>query len=373
MKKDKILVTGGGGFLGKAIVKMLVDRGDVVSSFSRNFYPELDKMGVKQFQGDISDYNSIEKAFIGIDMVFHVAAKAGVSGKWKDYFEANVIGTENVVKAALKNGINRIVHTSSPSVIFNGNDMEGVNESVPYPAFYHAPYPETKAMAEQIIINATSTTSRGLKTVILRPHLIWGPGDNHLLPGIIARAKRLKRVGAGKNRVDTIYIDNAAHAHILAGDKLKEEINQHSPIPNDIFKISNDFKIYDRLKNEEKLKISGKLKIDTSISGNIYFISQDEPVLLWKMVDDMLDAAGLPPVRGSISLKTAERLGSITETIFKLFNIKKEPPMTRFMAKELATSHWFDISRAKKDLGYYPIVSTQEGLIRLKEWLLSKS
>ncbi|MBF0573341.1 MAG: NAD-dependent epimerase/dehydratase family protein [Desulfamplus sp.] len=366
MKREKILVTGGGGFLGKAIVKMLIERGDVVSSFSRNFYPELDKMGVKQFQGDISDYNSLEKASMGIDMIFHVAAKAGVSGRWKEYFEANVIGTENVVKTCLKNGINRLVHTSSPSVVFDGNDMEGVDESVPYPDAYHAPYPETKAMAEQIVINATSTTSKGLKTVILRPHLIWGPGDNHLLPGIIARAKKLKRVGAGNNRVDTIYIDNAAHAHILAGDKLKEEANQHIPIPND------NFKIYNRLKNEEKLKISGKLKIDTSISGNIYFISQDEPVFLWKMVDDMLDAAGLPPVRGSISLKKAERLGSVTETIFKLFNIKKEPPMTRFMAKELATSHWFDISRAKKDLGYYPIVSTQEGLIRLKEWLISK-
>ncbi|MBF0302213.1 MAG: NAD-dependent epimerase/dehydratase family protein [Desulfamplus sp.] len=337
MKKNKILVTGGGGFLGKAIIKMLVERGDHVSSFSRHFYPELANMGVKQFQGDIADPYEVEKACTDIDMVFHVAAKAGVSGRWADYFKPNVIGTENIVKACLKHGVRYLIHTSSPSVVFDGNDMEGVDESAPYPARYHAPYPATKAIAERIVVNAASDQ---LKTVILRPHLIWGPEDNHLLPGIIARHKRLKRVGDGKNLVDTIYIDNAAHAHILAGDKLKEE---------------------------------DKIKFRHSISGKVYFISQDAPVLLWKMVDDMLNAADLPPIKGSVSLKTAEMAGVVIDTIFNLLKIEKEPPMTQFMAKELATSHWFDISRAKKDLGYYPIVSTQEGLIRLKNWLLSKN
>ncbi len=328
--KDKILVTGGGGFLGKAIVKMLVQRGDDVSSLSRNFYPELAAIGVKQFQEDIADADAVENACKGMNVVFHVAAKAGISGRWNDYFKPNVIGTENIVKACLKNRVKYLVYTSSPSVVFDGKDMEGVDESMPYPAKYHAAYSETKAIAEKIVLNATSEQ---LKTVILRPHLIWGPEDNHLLPGIIARHKRLKRVGDGKNLVDTIYIDNAAYAHILAGDKLKQE--------------------------------------DT-ISGKIYFISQDEPVLLWKMIDDMLNAAGLPPVKGSISAKTAEGVGVVIEKIFNLLKIEKEPPMTKFMAKELATSHWFDISRAKKELGYHPIVSTKEGLIMLKKWLLSK-
>ncbi|MBF0241159.1 MAG: NAD-dependent epimerase/dehydratase family protein [Desulfamplus sp.] len=330
MQQNRILVTGGGGFLGKAIVKRLVDRGDEVFSFSRSFYPELEIIGVKQILGDIADAKAVEIACSGIDMVFHVAAKAGVSGKWIDYFKPNVIGTQNVADACIKKGVKYLVHTSSPSVVFDGSNMEGVDESIPYPTTYHAPYPETKAMAEKIVINAASANSKVFSVVILRPHLIWGPEDNHLLPGIISRAKRLKRVGDGKNLVDTIYIDNAAHAHILAGDRLKS---------------------------------------DKSISGNIYFISQDEPLPLWKMVDDMLDAAGLPPIKGSISLKTAEIAGAAIETIFNLLKIKKEPPMTRFMAKELGTSHWFDISRVKRDLGYYPIVSTKEGLVRLKEWL----
>ncbi len=328
--KKKILVTGGGGFLGKAIVKKLVDRGDLVSSFSRKYYPELDTLGVKQIQGDIFDEHAVDKACKDIELVFHVAAKAGICGTWETFFNTNVRGTENIVKACLKNKVKRLIHTSSPSVVFDGNDMEGANESTPFPDKYHAPYPETKAMAEKIIQKATS---KELLTITLRPHLIWGPGDNHLLPAIIARAKRLKRVGNGKNMVDTIYIDNAAHAHVLAGDKLKE---------------------------------------NPSLSGNVYFISQDEPILLWKIVDEFLIAAGLPPVKNSVSASTAIKIGIIVESLFKFFKIKKEPPITEFMAKELATSHWFDISRAKKDLGYHPEVSIEQGIERLNEWLDSQ-
>ncbi|SLM30843.1 Sterol-4-alpha-carboxylate 3-dehydrogenase (Decarboxylating) [Desulfamplus magnetovallimortis] len=326
--KNKTVITGAGGFLGKAIARNLLERGDDVYSFSRNFYPELESMGVKQFTGDLSDPKAVENACKGMDVVFHVAAKAGVWGKWKDYYDTNVTGTKNIIDACLNNSSTYLVHTSSPSVIFNGTDMEGVNESVPYPSLYHAPYPETKALAEKMVIDAVFSSH--LKAVILRPHLIWGPGDNHLLPGIIARAKRLKKVGDGTNRVDTIYIDNAADAHILAADKLK---------------------------------------LNPSISGNVYFISQDEPVRLWDMVDNLLDAAGLPPVKGSVSAKTAETAGWLLEKFYNLAGTSKEPPMTRFMAKELATSHWFDISRAKEDLGYTPKVSTKKGLENLKKWL----
>ena len=327
--KEKILVTGGGGFLGKAIVTRLVHGGDDVHSFSRSFYPELDIMGVRQFQGTLTDIMAVENACEGMDIIFHVAAKAGVFGKWEEYYQTNVTGTENIIRACRKHRVDRLVYTSSPSVIFDGRDMEGVNESVPCPSTYQAPYPKSKSMAEKKVISATSEE---LKTIILRPHLIWGPGDNHLLPGIIARSKRLKRVGDGTNLVDTIYIDNAAEAHLLAAKRLKQT---------------------------------------PSLSGNIYFISQDEPVSLWEMVDDLLDAAGLPPVRGSVRAGTAEIAGRVLETIYSIFRIPKEPPMTRFMAKELATSHWFDISRAKHDLGYIPAVSTCQGLEKLRECLQS--
>jgi nucleoside-diphosphate-sugar epimerase len=167
-------------------------------------------------------------------------------------------------------------------------------------------------------------------TIVLRPHLIWGPRDSHLVPRIIARAKRLVRVGDGKNLVDTIYIDNAADAHILAADRLEE---------------------------------------NHKLSGNVYFISQGEPVPLWDMVNDILRVAGFAPVKRSISRRTAWVIGAMLEACYKLFKLSGEPQMTRFVAEELATAHWFDISAAKRDLGYVPRVSTKQGIRRLEKWL----
>jgi len=326
-RAERVLVTGGGGFLGKAIVKILVARGDKVTSFSRGFYPELDLWKVRQHQGDIADSQAVNDACEGMDVVYHVAAKAGVWGSFEDFHRANVLGTENVIAGCREKRVGRLVYTSSPSVVFDGNDMEGGNESVPYPTSFHAPYPATKAMAEKIVREAAFSD---LGIIILRPHLIWGPGDNHLLPGIVSRAKRLRRIGNGTNVVDTIYVDNAAHAHVLAGDRLKA---------------------------------------DPSLSGNIYFISQDDPIPLWEMVDHFLKAAGLPPVQGNVSVRVAYWVGGLLEWVFKTFPLKGEPSMTRFAARELATSHWFDISRAKQDLGYVPLVSTKEGLERMTDWL----
>ncbi len=327
--KRMILVTGGGGFLGKAIVRELIRRGEQVRSFSRSFHPELEKLGAEQVQGDMADEKAVEKACKGAGLVFHTAAKAGVWGPHEDYFRTNVTGTRNVMAVCRSQGISALVHTSSPSVIFDGTDMEGVNESAPYPAEFHAPYPRTKALAEQEVRQAAAS---GLKAVILRPHLIWGPEDNHLVPRILARAKKLRMVGDGRKKVDTIYIDNAAHAHLLAAEKL--------------------------LANPQ-------------LSGRVYFISQDNPIPLWDMVNAILKAGGLPPVTRRISAKAAYAAGAVLEIIYSLFRLKREPQMTRFLAKELATAHWFDISAAKKDLGYTPPVSTEEGLRRLEQWLKS--
>lgn len=321
------LVTGGGGFLGKAIVKRLVEKGLNVTSFSRVFYPELEMMGVRQIQGDLSDKKAVFNALKKNDTVFHVAAKAGLWGPFEQFYQTNVVGTENVIEACFKNKVKQLVYTSSPSVIFDKYDMENIDETVPYPKKYLAPYPETKALAEKLVKKAADN---GLNAIIIRPHLIWGPEDNHVVPGIIRRAKSLKQVGKKDDLVDTIYVDNAADAHILASQKLLE---------------------------------------NPSLSGNIYFVSQDEPVSKWFMANAFLDAAGLPPIKGHVSGRTAYFAGAVFEMVYKFFRIKKEPPMTRFAAKELATSHWFNISRAKKDLGYHPKISTQEGLKRLKQWI----
>ena len=323
----KVLVTGGGGFLGYAISKLLSERGDRVTSFSRRFYPDLEPFNAEQIRGDISDKTAVLNACKGKEIVFHTAAKPGVWGDYKEYYRTNVEGTINVIEGCRRHDVSCLVHTSSPSVVFDGNDMEGADESVPYPGVFHAHYPKTKAIAEQNVLKASLS---GLKTIILRPHLIWGPRDKHFVPRIIKRAKRLRIVGNGKNMVDTIYIDNAAYAHILAADSLEK---------------------------------------NNALSGKIYFISQGKPVPLWEVVNNILKAGGLPPVTRTIDPKIAALAGAFLESLYALLNIRSEPPMTKFLAKELATSHWFDITAAKRDLGYAPAVSTEEGLRRLEEWL----
>lgn len=328
--QEKILVTGGGGFLGKAIVKRLVAGGDRVMSFSRGFYHELSQLGVTQIQGDLADLKAVERACNGVDVVFHAAAKAGIYGKYSDFYHTNVTGTQNILSACRKQNVSRIIYTSSPSVIFDGTDMQGVDESAPYPKTYHAAYPKTKALAEQEVLRSLNNKLRG---VILRPHLIWGPEDPHLIPGIIKRANRLRLIGTGKNRVDTIYIDNAADAHLLAADRLKEH---------------------------------------PEISGKIYFISQDDPIPLWDMVNYILMAAGLVKIEKSIPRKVAWTIGAFMEVVYKILFISSEPPITRFVANELSTSHWFDISAAKRDLGYIPKISISEGLRRLENRLQDK-
>ena len=345
-----ILVTGGGGFLGKAVVRLLINRGDRVISFSRGYYPELETLGVRQVQGDISDPVAIENAVKGVDTVYHVAAKAGVWGEYEDFYRINTQGTLNVIAACRSSRVSRLIYTSSPSVVFDGGDMEGVDETISYPGGYPTAYPKTKALAEQAVRQAGGwerTADGGwqraerwrqgsgaeLETIILRPHLIWGPGDNHLVPRILKRAKRLRRIGEGRNRVDVIYIDNAASAHLLAEEALIRQ---------------------------------------PELSGNVYFISQGKPVYLWKMIDDILQAGGLSPVRRSISPQAAYGIGAILEWVYKGLSLKGEPQMTRFVAKELSTSHWFDIRAARRDLGYVPEVTVEEGLRRLAAYLNKK-
>jgi nucleoside-diphosphate-sugar epimerase len=319
------LVTGGGGFLGGAIVRRLRARGDAVRSLSRGHYPALDEIGVTQFRGDVADAEAVARAAEGCDVVFHVAARAGLGGRYADYHLANVVGTDNVLAACRRCGVPRLVYTSSPSVVFDGRDMEGVDESAPYPRHYEAHYPRTKALAEKRVLAANGPR---LATVALRPHLIWGPGDNHLIPRLLARARagRLRRVGRASKLVDTIYVDNAADAHPLAADRLRPG----SPVP-----------------------------------GRAYFLSQGEPIPLWEMVNRILAAAGLPPVTRSVPAGLAYLAGWAAEALYKALRLRGEPPMTRFLARELATAHWFDIGAARRDLGYEPSVSLEEGLRRL--------
>jgi nucleoside-diphosphate-sugar epimerase len=320
----KALVTGGGGFLGGAVVRKLVERGDAVRSFTRTRYPWLDDLGVEQALGDLADPAAVAKAADGCDIVFHVAAKAGVWGRFADYHRVNVVGTQNVLAACQQAGVGRLVHTSTPSVVYTG-PVENGNESLPYPRRYSAAYPRTKAVAEWAVLAANGPD---LFTVALRPHLIWGPGDPHLVPRVLARARagKLKRVGTAPVMVDVTYVDNAADAHLLAADRLGP---------------------------------------DAPAAGKAYFISNGEPVDLWAFLDRVLAVAGLPPVAKVVSPWKARLAGRVLEAVYRYLRLPGEPAMTRFVAAQLSTPHWFDISAARRDLGYEPRVSIDEGLKRL--------
>jgi nucleoside-diphosphate-sugar epimerase len=325
----KALVTGGGGFLGGAVVRLLRQRGDSVRSFTRSRYPWLDEFNVEQTLGDLANLADVEQAVTGCDVVFHVAAKAGVWGSYAGYHDTNVSGTQNVIAACKTHGVRRLVYTSTPSVVHAGADVEGANESLPYPKHFEAYYSETKAKAEKAVLAANGPD---LATVSLRPHLIFGPGDPHLVPRIIdaARKGRLKRIGTKPVKVDVTYIDNAAQAHLDAADRLD---------------------------------------VGTTPAGKAYFISNGEPVELWPFIDRILVEAGVPPVTKSVSAWKARLAGRVFETAYWLFRLPGEPPMTRFVASQLSTSHWYDISAARRDLGYEPRVSVEEGLKRLGERL----
>jgi len=190
-------------------VDRLLARGDTVRSFSRGAYPELDALGVKTVRGDLGDGAAVREAAAGCDIVFHVAAKAGVWGPAREYERANVLGTDHVLAACRTHGIQKLVYTSSPSVAFHGVDQEGNNESEGYPKKFLCHYARTKAIAEHRVRDASGAD---LATVSLRPHLIWGPRDPHLVPRILdrARAGRLRLLGGGNKLVDSVYIDNAA-------------------------------------------------------------------------------------------------------------------------------------------------------------------
>lgn len=326
----KVLVTGGAGFLGQALCRALQAQGHEVTSFQRSHSPALEAMGVRQVRGDLADAGAVHAALAGQDAVFHNAAKAGAWGSHESYFAANVTGTRNVLAAMRAHGIGRLVYTSTPSVTHSGRSaVEGGNEqNTPYGEHFKAPYPATKLIAEKEVLAANDAS---LATVALRPRLIWGPGDTQLLPRLVERAKagRLRFVAGGHNRMDTTYIDNAVQAHL------------------DAF---------------------AALAPGAACAGRAYFISNGEPREVRRIVNDLLAAAGQPPVDKTIPYGVAYAAGAVLELAWRTLRLPGEPPMTRFVAEQLSTPHWYDISAAARDFGYVPRVAMDEGLARLAAW-----
>ncbi|MBV5306156.1 MAG: NAD-dependent epimerase/dehydratase family protein [Desulfobulbaceae bacterium] len=321
----KVLITGGGGFVGKAIVRQLRARNLDCLVLGRHLYPEVQAMGAMCRQGNICDLDFVTECCQGVDTVFHVAALAGIWGRWQEYSAINVLGTENVLAGCRAAGVSRLIYTSTPSVVFNQHSIRNGNEELPYADHFLCHYARSKVMAEQLVLAASKDH---LRTCAIRPHLVWGPGDPHLIPRLIerGRAGQLRQVGAGDNLVDISYVDNVAHAHLLAADNLAGP---------------------------------------GTASGRAYFVSQGKPVNLWQWIGELFSRLDIAPVRGKISYPMAYGIGALLEGAYHLTGRQEEPRMTRFLAQQLAKSHYFSIARAMDELGYRPLVTTEQGMERV--------
>lgn len=321
----RVLVTGGNGFLGRYIVEQLVRRGDRVRVLCRSECPDLVALGVEVQQGDVADLACLLRATRDMELVFHVAAKVGFWGRYEDFHRTNVIGTQNVIDACVQNDVRRLVYTSSPSVTMNNTDIHAGDESLPYQARYHSPYSATKAEAERRVLAANGRN--GLLTTAIRPHLIVGPRDNHLIPRLLDKARRgrLRQIGPGTNRVGVLYVENAAHAHLLAAAS-------------------------DR------------------VGGKAYFINEAEPLLLWPWINRLLGRLELKPARRAVPFLLAFYAGLVLEMLYRLLPLPGEPLVTRFLAAELYRNHYFSTARAEQDFGYRPLVSFAEAEARTLDW-----
>ncbi len=326
----KALVTGGGGFLGGAIVRLLLSKGASVRILARGDYPELKTLGVECARGSVADPAAAAGACRGCDTVFHAASKVGMWGSYGDFYNANVLGTATILAAAKEAGAARFVYTSTPSVVYpaGGGEVAGWDESAPYPGKSDSFYAATKALAEQLVLAANSPA---LSTVALRPHLVWGPGRDHMISTIVARGRagRLRRIGDFNKLIDTTYIDDAAQAHLLAAEKLAP---------------------------------------GAACAGKAYFISQGDPRPNWDIVNLILAAAGAQPVTRKVPYAAARAAAAVLETLWRLAGARNEPPLTLFVLQQLTTAHWFNISAARRDLGYAPSVNIEQGMARLRDW-----
>jgi 2-alkyl-3-oxoalkanoate reductase len=323
--KPMVLITGAGGFLGAEIAKQALGRGMRVKGIARGRYPHMEELGVEMTRGDITNPTALEEAIEGCEAVFHVAAKAGAWGSYTSYYQSNVQGTQRVIDACRSAGVGKLIFTSSPSVVHSGGDIEGGDESLPYSEHFLASYPKTKAASERLALEANDTT---LAVTALRPHLIWGPGDRHLIPRLLDRADRGKlRHLTPHKLVDSIYIEDAGRAHLNAYDALE---------------------------------------VGAECAGRAYFISQGEPWPIEALINGILEAHHRAPVHRRLNPKLAYYIGALLESLYRIFRIQREPMMTRFIADQLSTAHWFDITAAQRDLSYKPQRSINEALEALR-------
>ena len=315
----RVLLTGASGMLGRTTARALLDRGDEVTVLQRR--PA--GLPCAEVLGDVADPVAVDRAARGQDAVVHLAAKVDVVGSWAQYTRANITGTRVVVEACRRAGVARLVHVSSPSVAHAGAALAGVGAEPADPEHARGRYARSKAVAEQLALSADGPD---LAVLAIRPHLVWGPGDTQLVARILDRARsgRLPLIGTGTALVDTTYVDNAAAALVAA--------------------------------------------VDATARGEPLVVSNGEPRPIGEVLARLCAAAGVPGPSRRVPYRAAWLAGAAVEGVWALTRRTATPPLTRFLAEQLATAHWFDQRRTRQLLDWTPSVSLDEGFARLAAW-----
>ncbi|USQ79414.1 NAD-dependent epimerase/dehydratase family protein [Ornithinimicrobium faecis] len=322
----RFLVTGASGMLGRAVADTLAERGEDVTVLQRrpSGSPHHEVLG------DVADPIAVQAAVDGQDAVIHLAAKVNVVGAWEDYRRTNIEGTRALVEASRAGSVQRFVQVSSPSVAHAGDSLAGVGAGPADPERARGNYARSKAAAELI---ALGSDGPDLTVTAVRPHLVWGPGDTQLIGRILQRAKagRLPILGRGTSLVDTTYVTNAADAIVAALDRAEEA------------------------------------------RGRALVVTNGEPRPIGELISDICRAGGAPPPRLRIPARAAWAAGAAVEGVMALSHVlpgvppMTEPPLTRFLAEQLSTAHWFDQRETRQVLDWTPRVSLAEGLELLAE------
>lgn len=314
-----VLATGTSGFLGRAVVRELAAAGHEVRTLQRR---PSGIAGVRDILGSITDAETVAGAVEGVDAVVHLAAKVSLAGDVREFRTVNVDGTRVLLDAAARAGASRFVQVSSPSVAHAGSALSGAGADPADPVHARGEYARTKAEAELL---ALSRDTEAMRVVAVRPHLVWGPGDPQLIDRIVARARRgtLPLLNGGTALIDTTYVDNAATGIVAA------------------------------------------LHRADAVGGRAYVLTNGEPRPVGDLMAGICRAAGVPEPRLRLPAAVARAAGAAVERIWQIRPGADEPPMTRFLAEQLSTAHWFDQTSIRHDLQWRPTVTIDEGLDRL--------
>lgn len=315
----KVLATGSSGFLGRAVVRALQDAGHEVRTLQRR---PSGVAGAEDRLGSVTDADAVASALQSVDGVVHLAAKVSLAGDPAQFRAVNVEGTRTLLDAAAAAGVSRIVHVSSPSVAHAGHALAGVGAEPADPDAAHGEYARTKAEAELLALSRADSSTA---LVAIRPHLVWGPGDTQLIARVVARARRgtLPLLDGGTALIDSTYVDNAASGIVAALDRVE------------------------------------------AVSGRAYVLTNGEPRPVGDLLAGICLASGVTSPRFSVPAGLAKAAGSLIERVWAVRPGQDEPPMTRFLAEQLSTAHWFDQTAIRRDLRWTPAVSIDEGLRRL--------